>query len=193
MDDELRERAHSGALDATTGAATGPSETAVGDGGLPPSVTDLLGPTGHLRAVTNGRKRQVLVRFTAAELAEVEHRAAAFATRFGVPVDVAAFCHLAARFAVDTGTSGGARERAGLSGQDALDLAADLAHVRRMLSGAGTNLNQLARSANSGQAPTVQGMVAGLERTERAVRRLDAWLDLLDPRRVVHRAPARRR
>ncbi|ONI85692.1 hypothetical protein ALI22I_28425 [Saccharothrix sp. ALI-22-I] len=183
------DHAHPGAHDA---AAVLP-DTGDTDGGLPPSVAGLLGPTGRLTPVRHGRKRQVLIRFTDAELAEVEQRAAALAARFGVPVDVAAFCHLAARFPLDTGTGVADRERARLSRGDALDLAADLAQVRRMAYGAGTNLNQLARAANSGQVVGPSEIAAALERHERQATRLDAWLDLLDPRRLVHRAPTRRR
>ncbi|WP_158854387.1 hypothetical protein [Saccharothrix deserti] len=189
MHDAHHDHAHPGAPDTTAG----PPDAADGDGVLPPSVADLLGPTGHLTPVRNGRKRQVLIRFTTAELAEVEHRAAALAQRLGLPVDVAAFCHLAARFPLDTGAGMAGRERARLSREDALDLAADLAHVRRMLYGADTNLNQLARAANSGQAVGPMETTAAWQRHDQAVARLNAWLDLLDQRRLVHRAPKQRR
>jgi len=163
-------------------------------GGLPPSVKDLLGPTGRLRPVRQGRKRQVLIRFTDAELTEVERRAAAFGQRWDVPVDPAAFCYLAARLGLDTGTDDGraGRDPAWLSAHDALDLAAELTQLRRMMRGGVTNLNQLARAANSGQAPAVDGLAAAVRRAEQVVARLDAWLDLLDPRRLVHRASPRR-
>ncbi|WP_141979688.1 plasmid mobilization relaxosome protein MobC [Saccharothrix saharensis] len=101
-----------------------------------------IGHGGHLAPIPGGRRRQLLLRFTAAELAEVTGRAAVYG------VAPAAFAHITARFFEPTARAL-RRLRPPMSRQDAVALAADLVPLRRTLSGIGANLNQLARAANA--------------------------------------------
>lgn len=79
----------------------------------------------------------------------------------------------AARLLVEKGRAFGVLERRAL--------AAELFGVRRLLIGVGTNLNQLARVANStGEVPTQVGVAAGA--VQRYLVRLEAVVSALDPR-----------
>jgi hypothetical protein len=146
----------------------------------PVSLPTLIGHGGHLAPIPGGRRRQLLLRFTAAELAEVTGRAAVYG------VAPAAFAHITARFFEPTARAL-RRLRPPMSRQDAVALAADLVPMRRTLSGIGTNLNQLARTANAGDQVSAAQLTAAVEYLAHVLARIEDWLDRLDPDQVVHR------
>jgi len=148
------------------------------------SSPNLIGHGGHLAPVPGGRRRQVLVRFTDAELAEVTRRAAEYR------LAPAAFAHIAARYFHAT-VAVSRRLRPPMSRRDAIALAAELVLLRRTMSGAGTNLNQLARAANTGEQVTTAQQAAVLEYLGHVLARVEDWLDRLDPDQVVHRRTTR--
>ncbi|KOX27110.1 hypothetical protein ADK67_14970 [Saccharothrix sp. NRRL B-16348] len=159
-------------------AAGPPPDTAAEDD--PVSLRNLIGHGGHLAPVAGGRRRQLLLRFTPGELAEVTGRAAAYG------LAPAAFAHITARFFEPTARAL-RRLRPPMSRQDAVALAADLVPLRRTLSGIGTNLNQLARAANAGDQVSAAQLTAAVEYLAHVLARVENWLDRLDPDRVVHR------
>ncbi|GAB2999435.1 hypothetical protein GCM10027184_64190 [Saccharothrix stipae] len=148
------------------------------------SLPTLIGHGGHLAPIPGGRRRQLLLRFTAAELAEVTRRAAVYG------VAPAAFAHITARFFEPTARAL-RRLRPPMSRQDAVALAADLVPLRRTLSGIGTNLNQLARAANAGDQVSAAQLTAAVDYLAHVLARVEDWLDRLDPDRVVHRRGTR--
>ncbi|MFE2754017.1 MobC family plasmid mobilization relaxosome protein [Actinosynnema sp. NPDC059335] len=150
----------------------------------PVSLPNLIGHGGHLAPIPGGRRRQLLLRFTAAELAEVTGRAADYG------LAPAAFAHITARFFEPTAPAL-RRLRPPMSRQDAVALAADLVPLRRTLSGIGTNLNQLARAANAGDQVSAAQLAAAVEYLAHVLARVEDWLDRVDPDRVVHRRGAR--
>lgn len=155
-----------------------PSGTAAEDERV--SLPNLIGHSGHLAPVPGGRRRQLLLRFTTAELAEVTRRAAVYG------LAPAAFAHITARFFEPTARAL-RRLRPPMSRQDAVALAADLVPLRRTLSGIGTNLNQLARAANAGDQVSAAQLMAAVEYLAHVLARVENWLDRLDPDQVVHR------
>jgi hypothetical protein len=144
------------------------------------SLRNLPGAHGRLAPVAGGRHKQLLLRFTPDELDEVKLRAQEYG------LEPAAFAHVAARFFKPRGDAP-SRYQPAISPAMAQALAADLAPIRRSLTGSGTNLNQLAMRANAGDPPSAAEIAAVLGHHRRILTKLDNWMDQLDPQHRVHR------
>jgi mobilization protein NikA len=110
--------------------------------------------------VEGGRRHQVKVRFTEAELEAIIARAA------DAHVSVQRFM---------VGSALARRPQAAVPVQ----LAAEVASLRRLVANLANNINQIARRLNSGGAPDA-GLTAAADSVRRAMNRLDvaiAWLD----------------
>lgn len=179
-----------------TGDRAGPVERSAGDkrGAALPEPN---GARRRRRVESGGRPNQVKVRFTDEELARVRSRAAEVgltaasylaeigqAARPGLPTPAGEQATGATGIVVPAPRERLVIERGGGFGvMERRALATELAAVRRILSGVATNLNQMAKIANSRGHQLPMQVAAAAAMAMRHMARLNDLELALDPRR----------